>query len=213
MTRASLRWSAAFTPLERENQSGLGIFNALSLPALKPGVNAARSVTNIARSSISAAGEDWALRRIGLAKTGRVFLDGDVEDTQLGQYIPVLILGLVAIGFSASMLVASVVIGRLGNRNRKLLGHKLAIKDTAYECGMIPVGEGGARLSVKFYLVAMLFILFDIEVVFLYPWAVIYKEMLAEHANMIFGSMLTFLGILFVGYVYALKKGAFDWKS
>ena len=78
---------------------------------------------------------------------------------------------------------------------------------------MIPVGQGSSRLSVRFYLVAMLFILFDIEVVFLYPWAVVYRDMLREHANLIFGSMVSFLGILFVGYLYALKKGAFDWKA
>jgi NADH-quinone oxidoreductase subunit A len=59
----------------------------------------------------------------------------------------------------------------------------------------------------------MLFILFDIEVVFLYPWAVIYREMLKDHAGMILGSMLSFIGILFVGYLYALKKRAFDWKT
>ena len=99
----------------------------------------------------------------------------------------------------------SVLIGKLGKRSR--------IKDTAYECGMLPIGDGNTRLSVKFYLVAMLFILFDIEVVFLYPWAVIYKQMLAENAALILGSMLTFMGILFVGYIYALKKRAFDWKS
>ncbi|MDB6019034.1 MAG: NADH-ubiquinone/plastoquinone oxidoreductase chain 3 [Pedosphaera sp.] len=136
-----------------------------------------------------------------------------MEDAQLKEYVPVLILGLVAIGFAFGSLVASVLLGKLGNRNRKL-GNRARIKDTAYECGMIPIGEGGTRLSVKFYLVAMLFILFDIEVVFLYPWAVIYKEMLkGVYANMIFGSMITFLGILFVGYIYALKKRAFDWKS
>jgi NADH-quinone oxidoreductase subunit A len=78
---------------------------------------------------------------------------------------------------------------------------------------MLPVGEGTNRLSMRFHLVAMLFILFDIEVVFLYPWAVVYREMLAEHANLIFGAMLSFLGVLFVGYLYALKKGAFDWRS
>jgi len=110
-----------------------------------------------------------------------------------------------AVVFSFGMLVMSVVVGKKGKRS--------PIKDTAYECGMLPVGEGNARLSVKFYLVAMLFILFDIEVVFLYPWAVIYKEMLREHASWILGSMLSFLGVLFVGYLYALKKGAFDWKS
>jgi NADH-quinone oxidoreductase subunit A len=70
-------------------------------------------------------------------------------------------------------------------------------------------------MSVKFYLVAMLFILFDIEVIFLYPWAVVYREMLADPAtrNVIFGAMISFLGVLFVGYVYALKKVAFNWKS
>ena len=94
-------------------------------------------------------------------------------------------------------------------------GRTSKIKDTAYECGMIPIGEGSTRMSVKFYLVAMLFILFDIEVVFMYPWAVIYKDMLQDRAtrNMILGSMISFLGILFVGYIYAVKKKAFDWKS
>jgi NADH-quinone oxidoreductase subunit A len=126
-------------------------------------------------------------------------------DSQLQQYMPVLILGLVAVMFSFGTLVASALLGKRGKRSR--------IKDSAYECGMLPVGEGSTRLSVKFYLVAMLFILFDIEVIFLYPWAVVYKEMLAQNANLIFGSMMTFLGILFVGYIYALKKRAFDWKS
>src|SRR5262245_32155635 len=128
-------------------------------------------------------------------------------DSQLTQYIPVLILALVAIGFSGATLVLSVLFGFRGKRS--------AIKDTAYECGMLPVGEGSTRLSVKFYLVAMLFILFDIEVVFLYPWAVVYKAMLTDPAtrNLIFTSMVSFLAILFVGYIYALKKKAFDWKS
>lgn len=128
-----------------------------------------------------------------------------MEDSQLNQYVPVLLLGLVAVGFSAGTLLLSVIVGKLGRRSR--------IKDSAYECGMLPVGEGSSRMSVKFYLVAMLFILFDIEVVFLYPWAVIYKDMLASHANLIFGSMLTFVGVLLVGYIYAIKKNAFDWKS
>src|SRR6266446_6969570 len=126
-------------------------------------------------------------------------------DSQLAQYMPVLILALVAVGFSAGVLILSVLFGVRGKRS--------PIKDTAYECGMLPVGEGNTRMSVKFYLVAMLFILFDIEVVFLYPWAVIYKAMLKENASWILGSMLSFLGVLFVGYLYALKKGAFDWKS
>jgi NADH-quinone oxidoreductase subunit A len=123
---------------------------------------------------------------------------------QLMEYAPVLMLAVLAVVFSFGMLIMSVVLGKVGRRT--------GAKDTPYECGMIPIGEGSTRLSVKFYLVAMLFILFDIEVVFLYPWAVVYKEMLRENANLIFGSMITFLGILFVGYLYAVKKGAFDWQ-
>src|SRR5436853_7913939 len=126
-------------------------------------------------------------------------------DSQLKEYIPVLLLALVAIAFAFGVMVVSVLFGAKGKRSK--------IKDTAYECGMLPIGEGSTRMSVKFYLVAMLFILFDIEVVFLYPWAVIYRQMLKTNADLIFGSMLSFLAILFVGYIYALKKGAFDWKS
>jgi NADH-quinone oxidoreductase subunit A len=125
-------------------------------------------------------------------------------DTQLAQYVPVLMLLGLAVVFTAGMLLGSVLLGKLGRRPK--------VKDTPYECGMIPVGEGAPRMSVKFYLVAMLFILFDIEVVFLYPWAVVYREMLATNANVIFGAMISFLGILFVGYYYALKRHAFDWS-
>jgi len=121
------------------------------------------------------------------------------------QYVPVLMLAVLAVVFSFGMVIVSVLVGKKGRRTRT--------KDIPYECGMLPIGAGSTRLSVKFYLVAMLFILFDIEVVFLYPWAVIYREMLVEHANLIFVSMLTFLGILFVGYIYAVKKHAFDWKQ
>lgn len=128
-------------------------------------------------------------------------------DDQLNQYIPVLLLGAVAISFAFGTLLVSVLVGWRSKRNK--------IKDTAYECGMLPIGEGSTRMSVRFYLVAMLFILFDIEVVFMFPWAVVYRTLLADPAtrNMIFGSMISFLGILFIGYLYALKKRAFDWKS
>ncbi len=129
----------------------------------------------------------------------------ETMDNQLAQYVPVLILAIVAVGFAAGTLFVSVLVGKRGKDSK--------IKDTAYECGMLPVGAGNTRLSVKFYLVAMLFILFDIEVVFLYPWAVIYRDMLRTDAALILGSMFCFLGILFAGYLYALKKGAFDWKQ
>ena len=98
-----------------------------------------------------------------------------MEQSQLTQYVPVLMLGLVAVLFAFGTLAVSVLFGVRGRRNKA--------KDTAYECGMLPVGEGSTRLSVKFYLVAMLFILFDIEVVFLYPWAVVYREMLGDPAT------------------------------
>jgi NADH-quinone oxidoreductase subunit A len=128
-----------------------------------------------------------------------------MEQPQLMQYLPVLMLGVLAVVFSFGMLIMSVVLGKKGKRP--------PIKDTPYECGMLPVGEGSTRLSVKFYLVAMLFILFDIEVVFLYPWAVVYREMLKQNGSLILGSMISFLVVLFVGYIYAVKKRAFDWRS
>jgi len=128
-----------------------------------------------------------------------------VEDLQLREYVPVLMLGVLAVIFSFGMLLLSVLLGKKGKRT--------PIKDTPYECGMLPIGQGTARLSVKFYVVAMLFILFDIEVVFLYPWAVVYKQMLKENSALILGSMISFLAVLFIGYLYALKKGALDWKQ
>ena len=119
-------------------------------------------------------------------------------------YLPVLLHILVAIGFAVSALIVSVILGKAGKRSR--------IKDSAYECGMLPQGETQPRFSVKFYLVAMLFILFDLEIVFMYPWAVVYKESIVQ-SKAIFWSMLSFVSILMVGYVYALKKGALDWKK
>ena len=137
-------------------------------------------------------------------------------DPQLFQYLGVLILALVVLTFAVGSMVASKLAGWFFSARRaRAVGRHTPTKDTPYECGMLPVGDGSSRLSVKFYLVAMLFILFDIEVVFLYPWAVVYKEMLRDPAtaNLIFGTMVSFLGILFVGYIYAIKRNAFDWKS
>ena len=128
-------------------------------------------------------------------------------ESQLMQYLPVLMLIVVAIGFAAGVLTISVFLGKSAKTS--------PAKVTAYECGANPIGDNSPRFSIKFHLVAMLFILFDIEVVFLYPWAVVYRDMLADHAtrNLILGSMLSFMLILFAGYLYALKKKAFDWKN
>lgn len=122
----------------------------------------------------------------------------------LNEYLPVLIQILVAGGLAAGMLIASVVLGKTGTRN--------ATKDSAYECGMLPIGDAQPRFSVKFYMVAMLFVLFDIEVVFMYPWAVVFRDMVAE-TSVIFWSMAGFAGILLVAYLYALKKGALKWND
>jgi NADH-quinone oxidoreductase subunit A len=123
----------------------------------------------------------------------------------LQDYTPVLLHVIVAVGFATVAMLANIILGRAGKRN--------AAKDTVYECGMVPETAGQPRFSVKFYLVAMLFILFDIEIVFMYPWAVIYKEYLAEFGTTILWSMLSFVMILLFGYIYAIKKGALDWRN
>jgi len=121
----------------------------------------------------------------------------------LREYLPVLLQVIVAIVFAGSALLVSMLVGKSGKRTRA--------KDTAYECGMLPQGEAPPRFSVKFYLVAMLFILFDLEIVFMYPWAVVYRESIKQ-SGLIFWSMFSFISILMVGYIYAVKKGALDWK-
>jgi NADH-quinone oxidoreductase subunit A len=120
-------------------------------------------------------------------------------------YLPVLFQVLIAMGFAVSTLTLSVVFGRSAKRN--------ATKDTAYECGMVPIGEGAPRFSVKFYLVAMLFVIFDIEVVFMYPWAVQFRDLVSHHGATALTSMAGFAGVLAFAYIYALKKGALNWKS
>ena len=119
-------------------------------------------------------------------------------------YLPILLQAIIAVGFAASALIVSVLLGKVGKRS--------AIKDSAYECGMLPIGDSQPRFSVKFYLVAMLFILFDVEVVFMYPWAIVYTDML-KSGHTVFWSMASFVSILTVGYFYALKKGALNWKK
>jgi NADH-quinone oxidoreductase subunit A len=120
------------------------------------------------------------------------------------EYLPIFLQVIVASGFAAGALITSVLMGKATKRN--------ATKDTAYECGMIASPEAQPRFSVKFYLVAMLFILFDIEIVFMYPWAVTFTETVAAHGKMILGSMFLFVVVLLIGYIYAIKKGALDWS-
>ena len=115
-------------------------------------------------------------------------------------YFPVLLQVVIAMTIAALMLGASYMLGkRLKNR----------VKDLPYECGIVPVGSARERVSVKFYLVGMLFILFDIEAIFLYPWVVVYREL------KIFGfvEMLVFIVLILSGFFYIWKKGALDWSG
>jgi NADH-quinone oxidoreductase subunit A len=116
-------------------------------------------------------------------------------------YLPVFILMILAtlLG-SVIMLVSSLFGPKIANRR----------KDTPFECGVPPVGDARQRFSVRFYLVAILFLLFDVEAIFFFPWAVVYKKYLSIN-SFILVEMGLFVGILLVGYYYVLRKGALEW--
>jgi NADH-quinone oxidoreductase subunit A len=114
-------------------------------------------------------------------------------------YFPVLLQALIAMGIAAVMLGLSALLGKRV-RNR--------VKDMPYECGIPPIGDARSRFSVKFYLVGMLFILFDIEAIFLYPWVVVYREL----KMFAFVEMLLFIVLIVCGFFYIWKKGVLDWS-
>ena len=116
------------------------------------------------------------------------------------EYFPVLLQALVAMLLAAGLITVSYLLGkRVKNR----------VKDIPYESGIVPTGDARQRFSVKFYLVAMLFIVFDIEAIFLYPWAVVYRELLMPG----FIEMLVFVILILSGFFYIWKKGALDWSG
>ena len=115
-------------------------------------------------------------------------------------YFPVLVQGLLAVVIAAALIIISYVFGK------KV---KNKIKDTPYESGITPTGDARGRFSVRFYLVAMLFILFDIEAIFLYPWAVVYRDLKWFG----FVEMLVFVVLILSGFFYIWKKGALDWAQ
>ena len=118
-------------------------------------------------------------------------------------HLPILIILVLAVLFSVAFAKASAWFGP-----RRPTRTKLAV----YECGMPPVGDTRQRFSVKFYLVAVLFILFDLEAVFLYPWAVVFRRFVAAGAGaFILGEMFVFMGVLLLGWVYLVRRGALDW--
>ena len=120
-------------------------------------------------------------------------------------YLPLALHIVCALGIAAGMVAASFIIGR--HRNYR-------IKLDPYECGMDPVGDARGRFSVRFYMVAMLFILFDVEAVFLLPWAVIFRRLPAITGSRMFGfwEMLVYLGFVAVGLFYVWKKGILNWS-
>lgn len=119
-------------------------------------------------------------------------------------YLPFLIQALLAALITGGVIVASHLFGQRAKPNK--------IKDSAYECGVPAEGLMHTRFSVKFYLTALLFILFDLEVVILIPWSFIYREFLANHIS-ILGPMLFFIGVLVLGLIYEVKKGALQWEK
>src|ERR1022692_1627768 len=119
------------------------------------------------------------------------------------EYFPVLLQALVAMLLAAGLITVSYLLGkRVKNR----------VKDIPYESGIVPTGDARQRFSVKFYLVGMLFILFDIEAIFLYPWAVVYRD-LPDHGMSGFVEMLIFVILILSGFFYIWKKGALDWSG
>jgi NADH-quinone oxidoreductase subunit A len=122
------------------------------------------------------------------------------------QYVPLVLQILFALAIAGGMVGASYFIGK-HKRSRTKLG--------AYECGMDPVGDARGRFSVRFYMVAMLFILFDVEAVFMLPWAVIYRRLPGITGSRLFGfwEILVYLGFVAVGLFYVWKKGILDWSN
>lgn len=122
-----------------------------------------------------------------------------MNQSYLSSYAPILIHMLFAGTLAAALILVSWLIGEHKPTRSKL---------DPYECGILPTGDARQPFQVKFYLVAMLFILFDVEAVFLFPWAVIYRDL----GMFGFVEMFLYIMILLAGYVYAWKKGALDWK-
>jgi len=123
---------------------------------------------------------------------------------QIADYYPILVQFSIAASIGVIILAVSHVFGQRANTT--------AIKDSPYECGMLAEGSGHARFAVKFYVTAMLFILFDIEVVFLIPWVLVFRDFLAANLPIMM-PVFFFLFVLVLGLVYELKKGAIDWEK
>ena len=123
-----------------------------------------------------------------------------MENTDLLQYAPIFIMFLLALGFVVTTMVLTHAVGPK---------RKSKIKLDPFECGIEPVGNARVPFNIKYFLVAILFVLFDVEVIFMYPWAVNFKELKVEG----FIEMIIFIGLLLVGFFYLIKKGALNWED
>ncbi len=117
-------------------------------------------------------------------------------------YLPILVLVVLAVGMSAIAIALSALLGPRKSTPSKLM---------PYESGMVPTGDARLRFSIKFYAVAILFILFDVEAIFLYPWAVLFRRLSLAGKVLGLAEIAVFFGILGVGYFYAWRKGALEW--
>lgn len=120
----------------------------------------------------------------------------------LESYVPILAVFVLASFIALAILGLTHIVGPRARSSVKLM---------PYESGVDPLGEARLRFSVKYFLVALMFIIFDIEIIFLYPWAVVFKKFLST-GPFVFYEMVFFLGILIFGYVFALRKGALEWE-
>ena len=128
-----------------------------------------------------------------------------MSDTPIINYIPILLMFGLALAVAGGLIIVSRLLGQHISTREKLM---------PYECGKDPVGSAHERFSIKFYMVALLFILFDIEAIFFVPWAVVFRKLAVDISkSFVFTEMMVFIVVLLVGYIYVWRKGILDWRK
>jgi NADH-quinone oxidoreductase subunit A len=126
-----------------------------------------------------------------------------MDQQHIMEYFPIVMMLVVALGFVGLTMVSTHLLGPK---------RKTKTKMEAFECGIDPIGNARIPFSIKYFLVAILFVLFDVEVIFMYPWAILFKDLMKEQGIMIFVEMIVFISLLLVGFLYIIKKGALKWE-
>jgi len=126
-----------------------------------------------------------------------------MDQQHIMEYFPIVMMLVVASGFVGLTMVSTHLLGPK---------RKTKIKMEAFECGIDSIGNARIPFSIKYFLVAILFVLFDVEVIFMYPWAILFKDLMKEQGIMIFVEMIVFISLLLVGFLYIIKKGALKWE-